>query len=98
MTSISTAGGGIKSIQRGFTYTDVAVTTSVTITEVDLTKSFVSASTSNGFAGNPTYTTNASMSSARLDDSTTVKIYAGSAYSVTYQGGPYSAWTVVEYA
>jgi len=98
MTSISPAAGGIKSIQRGFTYTDNGSTSDVTVNAVDLSKTIVTSSVSNGYIGSPTYVTNATTSSVRLDTTTNIKIYAGWTYSATYSGGPYNAWFLIEYA
>ena len=101
----------IKSIQRGYTTVSASsvcdVTMSgVTINEVDLTKSFVSISFSNGYGvGNVTnnltgpYSGPTSMA-GQLLDSTTIAIYQGRwrYYSTAYAtAGGTAYWEVVEY-
>ena len=102
----------IKSIQRGYTTVsassdgDVSMS-GITINAVDLTKSFVSMSFSNGYGiGNVTnsligpYSGPTSMA-GQLLDSTTIAIYQGRwrRYNTTYAStGGTAYWEVIEYA
>lgn len=105
-TSSLYAGGGIKSIQRGYTTTTNNSNSDVTITAVVLAKSFISASCKSGHSwGRATNNSddghigNGTASGARLSSTTNVRIEAGSVTSASYgtATGPTLYWEVVEY-
>jgi hypothetical protein len=110
MAVIGGGGGGIKSIQRGsHTHGAVAAGTStdtVAITEVDRSKSFVSASYKNGhyasYYASYIYngqSNNVSMGAALTTD-TQLTFYSGSYFMSSAHGGnvsPTIYWEVIEY-
>jgi hypothetical protein len=94
----------IKSIQRGSTAGSVNSTTAVTISSVDTSKAFVSASFKNGYgaggAGGGTADNAVGVSvsgGAALTGSTTITIYFGVAYSTSNNSGGTVYWEVIEY-
>ena len=78
----------IKSIQRGLTQNQSTYTVNVTITSVDMSKSFVSSSTTNGYSNNGNLSETASV---RLTSSTNLQ-FAGDATGVIN-----TTWEVIEY-
>lgn len=83
-TVLGGGGGGIKSVQRGYSYTDQnSYTTTVNITAVNMSKAFVVHSSNNN-----TYNFQVSLST-----STTLVVFAND--YTNSQGGVY--WEVVEF-
>ena len=96
----------IKSIQRGSTSVTVASTATATITAVDTSKSFISASCKNGYgsgnisSGDTGAGVSAITAGATLTNSTTLTFTAGSyrAYNTSYATAtPTVYWEVIEY-
>jgi len=86
----------IKSIQRGAT----TGSATVTINEVNLSKSFISCNCENGFTiGNasPTYYSWALTSGARFTSSTQLEIARGNDDSGNFSSNPTLNWEVIEY-
>ena len=98
MTSISTAGGGIKSIQRGTTSPSYnAGTDNVTITAVDMAKTVVTSSCKNGYGNNVAYAGNAILSSCELTSTTNLQVQSGKNVAPSYAENSMLSWQVVEY-
>ena len=99
----------IKSIQRGSTsLASTGTNSTVTINAVDLAKSFVSASCSNGYGGSrysltssDPYTMNATTSGAQLASTTSITITGGGAFVINstyaYRSNNVCYWEVIEY-
>ncbi len=97
MTSISTAGGGIKSIQRGQTDVDVNTTGSISITSIDLAKTIVNVSWRSGY-GTYLYQGVNSPVGAYLSNATTLSWGSGRVYTTYASDIATLYWEVVEYA
>ena len=106
MAVIGGAGGGIKSIQRGSTACGaIGSTTTATINQVDLAKSFVSVSCANGhdtdYYASITYVGWATsiMVGARLTSNVQLSFTCGShyAYYNLSAANPTIYWEVIEY-
>ena len=78
----------IKSIQRGLTNNQATYSVNVTITAVDMSKSFVSSSTTNGYSGNGSLSQTASV---RLTTSTNLLLQGLATGAIT------TAWEAIEY-
>ena len=98
-TLSSIYGGGIKSIQRGSTLiTAGTLTTNVTISAVDLSKTFVSSSCQNGTAGPTSSNRGDFAAGGTLTSTTNLRVTRGGLYGSTASSTPGSfEWEVVEY-
>jgi len=106
MAVIGGAGGGIKSIQRGSTACGATgTTTTATINQVDLAKSFISVSCANGhdteYYASITYVGWATslMVGATLSSNVQLSFTTGSHYASSnlQAGNPTIYWEVIEY-
>lgn len=102
---VTLGGTVIKSVQRGGASVTQAGTTNVTITSVDVDKSFVTCAVTTGYGhtGSSFGSSTAGRSgggtggSARLVNATTVTLAAGSQYGSYYKANPAIYWEVIEY-
>lgn len=97
-TLSSLIGGRIKSIQRGSFSFGRNGTGTVTITSVDLNKSYLILSIANGHAGDGNDTVNSLMVSAYLSAATTISWASNATYSGSTVANGTCYWQVVELA